>query len=559
MLKSSLLATAFMAGALVAASGNALAQPLVGAGGQIQQIPPPPLQQKTIPDIRIDGANAARDTGPAGPRVLVKSLHVTGETLFPEAALVAAAGFKPGSQMDLRDLRDMAARISRYYNRRGYVVAQAYLPAQDIQDGAVTIAVVEGRYGKIGLRNRTRLSDRRARDILAGLDSGSPVAIAPLERRLLLLSDTPGVQVRSTLSPGAVVGTSDLTVDLTRGPLVSGSIDADNAGDPYTGAYRLGATVNLNDPTGHGDLLSLRVMSSFDGLNYGRLSYQTQIQAATVGVAYSALNYRLGGPFSSLQASGTAEIASIFASYPLIRSYDNNLTALVNLDDRTFQDKIGSTSSITDKTAVVLTAGFSGDHRDRFAGGGSMQYGLAWSFGNLDIRTPAARIDDAAGARSNGQYGKLTYSVSRQQAVAGPLSLFAGIRGQVASKNLDISEKMELGGAYAVRAYPEAQIYGDEGYVATLEARLLLPSPTSVPGRVQLIGFVDTGSASANKSPWFAGPNRETVSGTGVGAIWAANNNFVAKVTYAHTLGAADGVPGPFAPSRVWVQLVKFF
>jgi hemolysin activation/secretion protein len=300
-------------------------------------------------------------------------------------------------------------------------------------------------------------------------------------------------------------------------------------------------------------------MSSFDGLNYGRLSYQIPIQAATVGVAYSALNYRLGGPFSSLQASGTAEIASVFASYPLIRSYDNNLTALVDLDDRTFQDKIGSTSSVTDKSAVVLTAGVSGDHRDRFGGGGSMQYALAWTFGDLDIRTPAARIADEAGARSNGQYGKLTYSLSRTQTVAGPFSLYAGVMGQVASKNLDISEKMELGGAYAVRAYPEAQIYGDEGYVATLEARLLLPPPTPLPGRVQLFGFVDTGSADANKSPWFAGPNRETVSGAGVGLLWADNNNFLAKVTWAHTLGDANGVPGPFASSRVWVQLVKFF
>lgn len=548
-----------MAGALVAVGETAQAQPLVGAGGQIQQIPPPPMTQKSIPDIRTESNEPARDTGPAGPSVLVRALHVTGETVFPEAVLIEAAGFKPDSQMNLRDLRAMAARISRYYNRRGYVVAQAYIPAQDASDGSVTISVIEGRYGKINLRNKARLSDRRARDLLSGLNSGDPVAIAPLEERLLLLSDTPGVQVRSTLSPGAEVGTSDLTVDLTRTPFVSGEVDADNAGDPYTGAWRGGATINLNDPTGIGDLLSLRVMSSFDGLNYGRLSYQAPIGRATVGVAYSALNYRLGGPFSSLHASGTAEIASLFASYPLIRSRDNNLNLLVDLDDRTFQDKIGSLSSVTDKTAVVVTAGVSGDHRDGFFGGGSMQYAAAWSFGNLNIRTAAARIDDAAGARTNGQYGKLTYSLSRSQAVAGPFSLYAGIRGQVASKNLDISEKMELGGAYGVRAYPESQIYGDEGYVATLEARLLLPPPTPLPGRFQLFGFVDTGSASANKSPWFPGPNHETVNGGGAGLMWADNNNFLAKVTYAHTLGSAVGVPGPFASSRVWVQLVKFF
>ena len=30
----------------------------------------------------------------------------------------------------------MAARIADYYHRSGYFVAQAYLPAQDIKDGA---------------------------------------------------------------------------------------------------------------------------------------------------------------------------------------------------------------------------------------------------------------------------------------------------------------------------------------------------------------------------------------------------------------------------------------
>lgn len=111
----------------------------------------------------------------------------------------------------------MAAKIADHYRRNGFFVAQAYLPAQDIKDGAVTIAVLEGRYGRINLRNQTNLSDSRANGLLEGLNSGDPIAIAPLESRLLQLSDVPGVAVRSTLSPGASLGTSDLLVDVTPG------------------------------------------------------------------------------------------------------------------------------------------------------------------------------------------------------------------------------------------------------------------------------------------------------------------------------------------------------
>ena len=561
MLKSSLFATALAASVLVAA-GAALAAPpaVVSAGGQFQQIPPPPAAERTIPDIRIDRSGKAHDLGPAGPKVQVQSLHVSGETLFPEADLIAVAGFHPGSQLDLRDLREMAARISDFYNRRGYFVAQAYLPAQDIQAGAVTIVVIEGHYGRVGLDNHTNLSNGLAHSILHGLDSGDVVAGGPLERRLLILSDIPGVLVKSTLSPGAEVGTSDLTVALTPGPRFTGSIDADNGGDPNTGAWRLGGTLNINDPTGHGDLITLRALSSFDGLDYGRAAYQFQVQDATIGVSYAALDYRLHGDFSALRASGTAQVASAYASYPIVRSYDNNLVALTDFDYRTYHDKEDAIFQVTDKDEYALLVGISGDHHDNLGGGGWDQFSLGYTFGDLDIQTPAARLIDAGTARAQGDYGKLSYSVSRLQTVWGPVSVYGLIRGQEASKNLDISEKMELGGAYAVRAYAEGAIYADDGYVATIEARLMLPPlPDAVPGRVQLFGFIDTAQASANHSPWFPGPNHESVSGGGVGLNWTAFNNFVVKATYAHTLGDAEGVPGPIASSRGWIQLVNLF
>ena len=560
MLKSILFGSALAVVGALASGGGALAAPLIGGGGQIQQIPPAPTPQRSIPDIRVGRAAKAQEAGPAGPKVLVQSLRVTGDTLFPEAQLIAITGFRPASQLDLHDLRAMAAKITEFYNQRGYFVAQAYVPAQDIQDGVVTIAVIEGHYGKVALDNHTHLSSRLARGILGGLDAGDAVSSAPLERRLLLLSDIPGVVVTSTLSPGAQVGTSDLAVALDPGPRFSGSIDGDNAGDPYSGAYRLGATLNINDPTGHGDLITLRALSSFNGLEYGRAAYQIQIQAATVGVSYAALGYRLHGPFASLGANGTAEVASVFASYPLVRSYDNNLVLQASFDDRTFQDKEDAISSVVDKTERAGTIGISGDHHDSLGGGGWNRIYLGYSFGELDIRTPAALLVDQSGARANGGYGKFFYSASRLQTLPGPFSIYGLIRGQLASKNLDISEKIELGGAYGVRAYAEGAIFGDDGYVATVEARLRLPPmPRPIPGRAQLFAFFDTGSARINHAPWLVGPNRETVSGAGVGVNWEAARNFLVKASYAHTVGDAVGVPGPVSSSRAWVQLVKFF
>ena len=546
---------------LLAASQAAFAQQPLGGGGEIQQIPRAPMLQNAAPALPISPRPAAVIPLPTGAKFIVRSLHVTSQNSFSETDLIVAAQFLPGSEVQLADLQIMAARITEYYNRHGYFVARAYLPQQDVTDGTVTIGVIEGQYGNVSLNNQTNISSDVLDDIISGLDTGKPVRTSPLERRLLLLSDLPGVAVKSTMSPGAAIGTSDLQIDVTRKARVSGSIEADNWGNPYTGTYRLGGTLNFNEPFGRGDVLSVRGFGSTTGdLAYGRISYQAQFGDATVGVAYTAFKYRLGKQFGSLDAHGTEQIVSVYASYPLIRSYRDNLNVLVDFDARMFRDVIGATSTTTDKRANVMIAGLSGDHRDDFGGGGLTSFLVAGTFGDLDIQTAAARATDSVTARTNGQYAKLSGSLSRLQNIFGPVSLYASIRGQLASKNLDISEKMELGGANAVRASPEGEAYGDEGYVATLEARLLLPKWTdALPGRVHLIGFVDTGHITTNKSPWPAGRNDATLSGAGVGLIWSETNDFMVSVGYAHKIGHARATSAPDAPGRFWVQLVKFF
>jgi hemolysin activation/secretion protein len=554
--------TTIIAAALLALSQGALAQigTPQGGGAQIQQIPPAPFLERRIPDVRIEPRDAPATPASDQARVMVKTLRVTGQTLYPESELLAATGFSAAGELTLAELRGMAQRIADLYHRNGYIVAQAYLPAQDIKDGEVTIAVIEGRYGSVTLRNQSNLSDSLATGLLDGLNSGDPVAIAPLENRLLLLSDTPGVIVRSTLVPGASVGASDLIVNVTPGRRVNGSVEADNAGSRYTGEVRVGATVNINNLAGRGDVLSFRGLTSGRGLNYGRASYQMQFGKATVGVAYTALDYRLGKEFSSLQANGTAEIASIYGSYPLIRSRNTNLYALLGFDAKTFQDRVDSTSTVTDKKARVVMASLNGNHRDNFGGGGLNSGSLTWTTGEIDIQTPAALTADAATSRTNGHFDKLAFYAARLQRVTDRLALYGAVRGQAASKNLDISEKMGLGGMYGVRAYPVGESYADEGYIATLEARLLLPAFSDRQlGQFHLVGFVDGGTVRLNKNPWTNTDNRRTLSGAGVGLTWADYNNFVVNAYYAWKLGNEVATSAPDRNGRFWIQVIKYF
>jgi hemolysin activation/secretion protein len=546
--------------AMLALSPQLFAQPLPSAGSQLQQLPSVPAPQPAAPGISVEKSKPAPIRVSEETKILINSLRITGARVYSEAELMAVTGFVPGSELTLAELRGMAARITAHYAKNGYFVAQAYLPAQEITDKAITIAVREGEYGQIIVRNQTNLSGGIADNLLSGLNSGDAITAAPLENRLLLLSDVPGVKVHSTLVPGATAGTSDLLVDVTPGPRVSGSIDADNAGNRYTGEYRLGATVNLNNPLGLGDVASLRAVTSGSGLNYAIASYQLQVGKGRAGVAYSKLHYALGQEFASLQANGTAEVASIFGSYPLIRSRDSNLYIRLGYDAKTFQDRIDSIPSVTDKKAGVLTTSLYGNHRDALGGGGLSAYSLSWSAGNLNIQTPAALAADATTARSNGSYGKLGFNAMRLQRVTDSVSLYAAVNGQLASKNLDSSEKMELGGMNGVRAYPQGEAPADQGYLATLEARLLLPKfPANLPGQVHLIGFVDHGSVTVNKNPWAAGQNHRTLSAAGVGITWSETDNFLVRAYYARKLGNETATSAPDKSGRFWIQAVKYF
>jgi hemolysin activation/secretion protein len=528
-------------------------------GGAIA-VPPAPAAPRAEPEIRIEQrttpAPAAADT----VRIVVRSLRIEGAALFAQEQLLELTGFRAGSELSMADLHAMASRITDHYRRNGYFVAQAYLPAQDIRDGAVTIAVSEGRLGSVQLRNRTNLSDRVANSALAGLAPGDVLATQAVENRLLLLSDVPGLDVRSTLVPGASVGTADLIVDITPGRRVTGSIDADNAGNRYTGAYRLGATVNVNEPLGLGDVASLRLLTSGKGLKYARASYQLQAGRGQVGVAYSWLEYALGKEFESLGAHGTAQIASVYGRYPLVRSRDDNVYLQLAFDAKEFDDRVDAIPSQTERNSRVLMASVFGDHRDGFGGGGVNSYFLTLSGGELDIETPAARAQDALTAQTHGSFSKLSFNAMRLQRLGGgPFSLFAGVNGQLASGNLDVSEKMSLGGMGGVRAYPEGEAYADQGALLTLEARMdLPPPPAAIPGRMQLVAFVDAGRVTLNRDPWLPGENRRTLSGAGVGFNWVEPDNFLVRAYYARKLGNESATSAPDRSGRFWIQLVKY-
>ncbi|MDW3712502.1 MULTISPECIES: ShlB/FhaC/HecB family hemolysin secretion/activation protein [unclassified Pseudomonas] len=523
--------------------------------GQVQQgLDQQPLQLSPRQSLPINLPDTPADpSAEAGPRLQVNGFTLEGNSALGSEELLGLLADLPGKELSVGQLQAAANRITRRYREQGYPLARAYLPAQEIDGGVVKIAVLEGRYGEIKVDNPVGLGGS-ALAPLAALKAGDAVQGQPLERSLLLLQDTPGVEVKSTLRPGASTGTTDLLVGLQKSPLVTGSVDMDNYGNRFVGQYRLGGTLNLNNPLNLGDRLSLRAMGSDQDQHYGRVAYQLPLGpwATQFGVAYSDMDYELGKDFEDLRAHGNARIASVYAIQPLVRSRDFSLFTQLQFDDKRLKDDIDLFDEKSDKHARVVTLTLNGNSRDDLLGGGINSFALGWSQGSLTLDGAQAQRTDDATAGTRGRFHKLNPSLVRLQRLSDRFSLYTQLQGQWADGNLDSSEKLYLGGAYGVRAYPQGEASGDQGWLANVELRYALTEAW------QLSTFVDHGEVRLNKDAWTSDDNHRSLSGAGFGALWAAHGWQVNAVA-AWKLGNAEAESDVERTPRVWAQVVRAF
>ena len=137
----------------------------------------------------------------------------------------------------------------------------------------------------------------------------------------------------------------------------------------------------------------------------------------------------------------------------------------------------------------------------------------------------------------------------RLQSLPAGFNLMAHLSWQQANKNLDSSEKLSLGGASGVRAYPSGEATGDEGGLAQLELRYDAGAYTPY-------AFMDAGRITVNAKPVVAGDNRRSLSGGGLGLryqrqAWSADVALAWRSLGGRSLSETNSDPKP----RVWLNV----
>lgn len=468
---------------------------------------------------------------PAGETVIVTSFNFKGNTLLKNEALATVVSEYLNRPLTFAELQRVAAVVADYYRQAGWIV-RVYLPQQDITEGVVTIQVVEAVFSGATIENPMplRLKLGRLQDMVERAQpKQKPVSAKKLDRVLLLMDDLPGLSVVGNLRRGQKEGETELVLKTQNEPLFNGTLSVDNTAARSTGHERLTAYLALNSPLALGDQLTASFIHS-QGTDYGRLAYTLPVgdDGWRIGSSGSYLHYDLvAHELLPLNAHGTSATIGLDASYPIIRSRLANLYFWLNFDHKQF-DNTASQTTTSRYDINNLAFSLIGNRYDKLAGGGANSASLTLTQGQLDL----GKLNISESANLNGSYTKLNYALSRQQVITQHLSAYVALSGQQSASNLDSSEKLYLGGANGVRAYPTNEGGGDDGQLINIELRWQLPQ------NLTLTGFYDRGHIHVNHNNTAnTRPNDYTLQGAGLALGWLTKFGLQFKASWAHRIG----------------------
>jgi hemolysin activation/secretion protein len=487
--------------------------------------------------------------------VAVTSIQLLGE-IPREVSLaeVSAILTEPNVLTRLSELKQLAQRIERLIQDKGYPYAYVLLPDQEIFNGRVRMLAVNGKIDRV-VRvqgESRRLSDERVQQYFRDLIESAGFKRADFERTMLLLNDLPAISARLVLSPGSAQGLIDAKLDVDQGPFARWSVNINNHGAESTGRERTTVNLKLNDLSGLGDRLSMTFSKTSRNLSAGVLEYRRPIGVsgltAQVTTLYSTFGVDSG--LNSLGVKGTTQSTDLGLSYPLVLRFGGRLYAEGSSAYRRTGNDIEMLDAMR-KALRVQRVGLRGSVSDTFLGGGMTSGRLSFTFGTI---VPLAGYGDL----SRRSFREQTFEIARSQSLSAQSSLLLSMSGQRTQDALDGSEQMAFGGAGAVRAYGAATLFADQGNLYKAELTHVLAADWVGLGVLRAFTFYDRGTAF--NDPINGG--RNTLSGAGMGVSLMRWGFYEVRSTYARRIGTSTfgNLPEDHRRSgQIWLNLLAFF
>ena len=478
-------------------------------------------------------------------KILVKSFVFSGNTVFSSDVLSKLVESSTNKELGINGIKVVASLVTKYYRDNGYFVARAYIPKQNIENGEVEIAIIEGVYGDTNFDNSSLVNTENIQGYMNYLKSGQVISTSTLERQMLVINDLTGVKITNVeVMPGGKIGTSDFKLSVGSTPKYTGYAVLDNYGSVYTGKSRLSLGTTINSVSGIGDSIDINGMiSNTQNLKNIRVGYNRPIgyDGLNAGISYSKTNYEID-KIPSYTSYGTTDTINTFVSYPIIKTKTHTLNTTLSFEHRAMKDTSGATSSEEESKknidALTLTLN---DLRNTNIGTlpGFLNISAGITYGNVDLKNELARTQDQL-LESEGGYSKVTLNLEHTQYLIENLNLKSTFKGQKSiNKNLDSSEDISLAGSNGVRAYEDSELSGDKGYGVSFDFIYTLPKIEKLSHNVSL--FIDHARAWTNENTFNTDDNTRTINAVGIG-YGLSYDMFNLKASFARGFGS-DSTP----------------
>lgn len=471
---------------------------------------PTPEPSPTEPLPPIDDLLESPETPPGAappevePAVIeVKQFQIEGNTVFDDAEIQALLADFTNQTLSFADLLQVETIITELYTDNGYINSGAVVPAQDINDGIVTVQVIEGRIEDQDIQ--ITVDGRLSKDyILARLKRGTkaPLNVNELQEALQLLQLDPLIEnINAELSVGTNRDRWRLTVDVDQAQAFRPVIFANNSRTPSVGSFQRGIELNHNNFTGVGDRASF-IYKNTDGSNDFDFNYTVPLNAlnGTLGLGYRYIDSDIvESPFDELDIESETDEYQINFRQPIIVRATANSTQELALGVEFSRQ--ANTTTVEDRP-LQLSAGSELDGETKIY---ALRFFQDWTRRSrqevLALRSQFSVGLDAFDATINQNAPDGNFFAWRGQAqwlrqldADSKINLLLRSDLQLSANDLVALEQFSLGGIQSVRGYRQDALLGDSGLLFSAEVRIPVVDWSEGQSNLSVIPFADVGT-----------------------------------------------------------------
>ena len=454
-------------------------------------------------------------------KVFIKEVRIVGSTVFSGDELAAVISQYTDRELTSEEIGELRQAVTDLYIKEGFITSGAVLPDQDVQEGVLTLRIIEGELADIQIAGLEQFRPWYFTSRL-GLTGSSPVNLNELRDRMqLFLQDERINRINAEIQPGSALGQSVLKVNVEESSPWRAWAEFNNFQSPTVGAERGIGTLAYLNPLGLGDSLSA---------SYGRSEGVNPLVDVRYSIPFTPWDTTFTGQyrrndftvvestFKPLDIESETEVVTLSLRQPVFRTptqeialtligeYQQNKNFLLGIP-------FAFTPGTTEKGEVNISAlRFAQEwvHRrpnqviaalSRFSFGLNVLGATTTSSGSIPDGRFFAWLGQVQGAHRLDPWG---------------IQFIGRMDFQWSNDPLFPLEQYPMGGRYTVRGYRENTLVRDNAFLFSIESRVPLVPSFFGEDTVQLAPFIDVGrSWNHNRET----PSPQTLASVGMG-LW---------------------------------------